>query len=159
MAKYRILSREELQSFDEQLKHFLIVNGVDGDRWKEINEKDPDLAIDLVELFSDQILQGAYENIAYLQKLTKDACYFFHYGKEKAELIIFRLNDTTSENLDFSTMENLKMALFQHADKISFSHQEKTYTKEREMEIHEMITSGCRVFTEEFWKILKSVVK
>ena len=88
MAKYRILSREELQSFEKQLVQFLIVNGIEGERWKEINETDPDLAIDLVEIFSDQILQNAYENIAYLQKLTPNACYFFNFGKDKSELIL-----------------------------------------------------------------------
>lgn len=158
MAKYRILSKEELQIFDEQLKHFLIVNGIEGDKWKEINDTNPDLAIDLVEVFSDQILQKAYENIEYLQKLTKDTCYFFHYGKEKGELIAIQQKDKTDASVDLSTMDNLKFILGNRPNDITFFHQEKEYTKEREMEIHEMITNGCRLFDKHFWEILQTVI-
>ena len=51
--KFRILRDEELKVLEEDLKHFLIANGIDGDLWKEINENDPDKAIDLVAVFSD----------------------------------------------------------------------------------------------------------
>lgn len=158
MAKYRILNKEELQSFEKQLVQFLIVNGIEGERWKEINETDPDLAIDLVEIFSDQILQNAYENISCLQRLTPNACYFFNYGKEKSELILIQKKDESDDSFDLSTFENFKFALSHHANKIAFSYQEKEYLKEREREVHDMIQSGCTIFDEQYWEILKAII-
>jgi hypothetical protein len=36
--KYRILSQEELELLEDDLKAFLIVNGAHGDEWAEMNK-------------------------------------------------------------------------------------------------------------------------
>jgi hypothetical protein len=55
--KYRILNKEEMEIFDEDFKYFLIANGVSNEEWVEMNTSNQDRAIDLVELFSDTVLQ------------------------------------------------------------------------------------------------------
>ena len=46
--KYRMLTTEELTHFEEDLKQFLIVNGVHGDEWEQMNRETPDKAVELV---------------------------------------------------------------------------------------------------------------
>ena len=55
--KYRILSNEELSHLEEDFKHFLIVNGVHAEEWEALNNNDVDKAVQLVEVFSDTVLQ------------------------------------------------------------------------------------------------------
>ncbi|WP_430405394.1 DUF6495 family protein [Fluviicola sp.] len=42
--KYRILSDEELQHLEGDLKAFLIINGVHGEEWAKLNQEDPQKA-------------------------------------------------------------------------------------------------------------------
>ena len=54
--KYRYLTPEELQLFEDELIQFLIVNGIDGPEWEKINKTNPDKARELVGLFSDVVI-------------------------------------------------------------------------------------------------------
>ena len=55
--KYRMLTTEEMEIFNEDFKHFAIANGVSNEEWVEMNKSDKELATKLVELFSDTVLQ------------------------------------------------------------------------------------------------------
>lgn len=83
MPKFRYLSDDELSFFEEELKQFLILNHVYSDEWLRINQNEPEKALELVGVFSDQVLQRVYENMKYFEKRTKDACFVFHYDKEQ----------------------------------------------------------------------------
>lgn len=152
--KYRILNDEELAHLDEQLKQFLIINGVYGDEWKQINEENPDKAIELVTLFSDHVLQIVYEKTSFLEKQTPDACFVFNCKKETLALIAIQKKDQNDSSVDLSSTENIHTALTQHADKLTFFTSEKAYSKDREREIHLMFMDGCIRSSEEFWNQL-----
>ena len=36
--KYRMLTKEEMQIFDEDFKHFLITTGVSNEEWTDLNK-------------------------------------------------------------------------------------------------------------------------
>ncbi len=156
--KYRILSNEELSHLEEDFKHFLIVNGVHGEEWEALNKNDVDKAIQLVELFSDTVLQKVYEKIEYLEFRSLDTCMVFHLGKDKIELIsIHRMAESI---VDLSTVESIHEALKKSADQLNFFKTEKPYSKNREAEIHEMIEQGCLLSSSQFWTALAlSIVK
>ena len=60
MVKYRYLTDQELQEFEEEFKHFLIANGLHAEEWEKLNNEDPDKAIEVVGLFSNLILDKVY---------------------------------------------------------------------------------------------------
>jgi hypothetical protein len=61
--KYRCLTDDELRLLADDLKHFLIVNGVHAEEWEYINKVNPSKATQLVELFSDTVLDKVYSKI------------------------------------------------------------------------------------------------
>jgi hypothetical protein len=156
--KYRILSIEELSHLEEDFKHFLIVNGVHAEEWEALNKNDVDKAVQLVELFSDTVLQKVYEKLEYLEFRSLDTCMVFHLVEDKIELIsIHRMPES---NVDLSTVESIHEALKKNADQLSFFKTEKPYSKNREAEIHEMIEQGCLLSSSQFWTALSlSIVK
>lgn len=156
--KYRILKDEELVELEEQLKQFLIVNGIDGAEWKRINEEEPDKALDLVELFSDYVLQIIYEQTRYLERRTEDTVFFFHYADDKASLIAIKA-EQENPAIDLSTSEGILEALQKNAKQLAFFKSEKVYTKAREMEVHDMFQRGCLKSTQELWELLESITE
>lgn len=63
--KYRTLSDEELVGLEKELIQFLVVNGIDGERWKEINKNNPQRAQELIILFSDSVFSKILEKTPY----------------------------------------------------------------------------------------------
>lgn len=154
--KYRILHTEELQTLEPELKQFLIVNGIHAEQWEEINKNNPDLAINLVELFSDKVLQKVYEKIKFLEFRSKDNCIVFRVGDKTIDLISMQRKE--SSEIDFSSVNGIHEALSKHINKIDFFTSSKTLQQQRELEIHQMIQEGCTPSSEEFWNSLISLL-
>lgn len=155
--KYRLLSNEELSALEEDLKAFLIINGIDGSAWENINKTEPQKAIGLVELFSDSVLQKVYEKIEFLEFRSAKNCIVFHFDENKTELISLYLNKDSQG--DFSTPENIHQTLINHPTEIRFSKQSQSYKKPREEEIHQLLEQGCVPSVKEFWVSLVELIE
>ena len=153
--KYRILSDDELEVFAEDLKHFLIVNGVHAEEWEKINKSDKQKAIKLVELFSDNVLQIVYEKIKFIEHRSEKSCLVFKLNKENIEMISLTLKKGAESNL--STPESIHDAIVKRPNDLQYFTSAKAYSKEREMEIHEMLQQGCINSSEAFWVSLKKL--
>lgn len=153
--KYRILTMEELEVFEEDFKQFLIVNGVHTEEWEEMNKSDKDNAVKMVELFSDSVLQKVYEKINYLEHRSEQSCLVFKLNKENIELISINSN---SDKVSLETPELIHDAILNNSDEIGIFSTEKEYNQIRETEIHELIQQGCVLSDDTFWNSLKSVL-
>ena len=154
--KYRILSEEELEVFAEDLKHFLIVNGVHGEEWEEMNKVNPEKAVQLVELFSDTVLQIVYEKLKFIEHRSATSCLVFYLKSDEVEMI--SLNAKPESTVDLSTPESIHEALVHQPSELTVFKTSKPYTKERELEIHQMLEQGCVNSTESFWQALVKLV-
>jgi len=154
--KYRMLTDEELEVFAEDLKHFLIVNGVHAEEWEEINKSDKEKAIKLVELFSENVLQIVYEKIKFIEYRSEKSCLVFKLNKENIEMISLTLKEGATSNL--STPESIHDAIVNRPKELQFFTSSKAYSKEREMEIHEMLQQGCVNSSEAFWISLEKLI-
>lgn len=155
--KYRLLLSEELSHLDEDLKHFLIVNGIHGEEWERINKEQPEKAIQLVEIFSDTVLQKVYEKITYLEFRSPGTCMVFFCTPENLKLISIQRKE--GAELDLSSPESIHEALRTKIKELDFFRSEKPYSKDRESEIHQMLEQGCFISSSEFWNILNEVLK
>jgi hypothetical protein len=121
----------------------------------EMNQSDQDRAIQVVELFSDTVLQKVYEKVKFIEHRGTSACMVFKLNSDNIEMISLNTADNT---LDLSTPESIHDALLNYTDKLSTFRSEKKYTKNREEEIHEMLLQGCVNSSEAFWILLDKVL-
>ncbi len=154
--KYRMLTNEELEHLEGDLKAFLILNGVAGDDWKALNETDPEKAVALVELFSDKVLETVYEKVEYLENRSTDMCLVFHLGEKDQSLIT--IQRTEGSTIDLSTPEGIHEALTKHISELEFFTSKHAYHNGREQEVHKLITQGCVLSTKDFWNALVEVI-
>ena len=154
--KYRMLTNEEMEIFDEDFKHFMVVNGVTNEEWLAMNEDNIEKATELVELFADTVLQKVYEKIRFIEHRTSNSCMVFKLNKEIIELISINRNEDT---LDLSTPESIHNALVNSSKQLSIFKTEKAYSDNRELEIHKMLEGGCVNSSKDFWNSLAKVLK
>lgn len=152
-----MLSEDELSHFSEELKHFLIVNGVHAEEWEKMNRDEPGKALELVGVFSDTVLQRVYENLKYLEFRTTDSCMLFYLGQELIHLISIQAK--AGVPVDLSTPEGIHEALVNHPNALSFFKSTKTYHAPREEEIHRFLEQGCVPSTQDFWESMQEALR
>ncbi|TNE55808.1 MAG: hypothetical protein EP338_03270 [Bacteroidetes bacterium] len=158
MPRFRFLSDEELSHFEEELKQFLIVNGVQGEEWERINQEDPEKALALVGMFSDQVLQQVYEKIEYLEKRTDDGCFVFRLMADQMYLIALQLKETHHEQSSLSNPESIHETLTNRPEDVSYFKTSKTYHDQREIELHQLLEQGAVPSSVEFWSSLEKAM-
>ena len=144
--KYRILSDEELKELEGEFKHFLITNNVYTEEWEELNKTKDKKVMELVELFSDIVMDKALKNIRYLEHVTPHDIKSFWCEKDKMTLIGIA---SKNKEIDFT-----KHILADFSDDLDIFKTSKKYYKERELEVFELLNSGCTIIDEERFKKL-----
>ncbi len=145
--KYRCLTIEELKELEQELKHFLIANHVYTEEWVALNKTKDKRAQELVELFSDVVLEKALKNINYLEHITS------------FEITSFKCGDTTMTMIGISSknkkIDFTKDKLSKFKNELTIFKSNKLYIKQRELEVFELLQSGCSIITEERFKKLE----
>jgi len=156
MAKYRRLSDEELKELEQEFKQFLIANGVHNEEWVKINKEHPDEALNLVDLFSDLVLEKSLEQIKYLIHATEGDIKVFWFQKNKARLVALKSNTSV---INF-TSDVWMSEIPEHFSKVEFFTSEKEFDeKERSNELYTLIKAGAQVSSEQMFKLIHELVK
>ena len=130
--KYKRLPKEELENLEKEFVEFLVVNGITAEDWIKIKANENEVAEELIGQFSDVIWEGVLRKTEYLSKLEEQIAYYFKFTPDKIHLIRI-------------TQQNGK-AIQEEAT--------KSYSKARELEIFEMIQSGCEITDSHSFEML-----
>jgi hypothetical protein len=151
--KYRYLTDEELSYFAEELKQFLIINGIYNEEWIEMNSQEPEKAKALVGIFSDQVLTKIYHNISYLELRSDERCTVMHLTDSISEILIM---ERKPENLFpvFNSPEEIHVALTKNLPDIQFFKAQKSNSQPKEELIHHYLQQGFVPSSKEFWDSL-----
>lgn len=155
IMKYRILSAEELAALEEEFKQFLIVHGVFGEEWKKMNEENPDEAIELVEIFSDTVLEKVYSGISYLEYRSKELFILLAFSDDLVEQI--RIQPKESKDIDLSNWMGLTSAMGSLEKLDAFFGKKQLDTSKNEA-IHVFVNQGFIPAEKSFWEQMKSFI-
>lgn len=139
--KYRCLSDEELAELENEFKQFLISNNVYTEEWESLNKRGDKKVQELVEMFSDIVLDKALKNIKYLEHITPNDIKSFKC--DDTEMILIGIA-SKNQNIDFT-----KDTLADFADELDIFKTSKPYNKDRELEVFSLLQSGCSFIDEE----------
>lgn len=145
--KYRCLTDEELNELEEEFKHFLISNNVYTEEWEVLNKRKDKKVQELVGMFSDIVLDKALKNIKYLEHITSLDIKSFKCDTDKMTLIGIA---SKNQNIDFT-----KDVLMDNKDELDIFKTTKAYHKQRELEVFDLLQSGCSIIDEERFKKLE----
>lgn len=156
--KYRRLSDVELQELEKEFVNFLVANTITADDWLKLKEIDSEKAEVLIELFSDVVLDKVLRKVQFVEHRGERDLIVFHCGKEEIELFGLTVSeelevDLTNEASVISMLLNSEML----DGKVKSFRQTKSYTKERELEVFEMIQSGCLITDDSIFNTLKGL--
>jgi hypothetical protein len=154
--KYRILTSDELQELDPEFKQFLIVHGIFDEEWRRINIENPDYAIELVEIFSDTVLEKVYSKISFLEFREKELLIALSFTEAYVEQI--RLHQKENCDVDFLNPTLWAEPTFPISEIDAFFGKKPIKTSKNE-EIHFFVEQGFVIAESDFWAKLKWLIK
>lgn len=152
MAKYRLLTLDELKELENEFVNYLILNGIAADDWQKLKTEDVSRAEGIIDLFSDVVFESILRKIEYLEIRVPTEVQTFHCLSEK--LVVVGMRSTKETGVDFTDPDFIKAAAVQPPDALQVYTTEKKYSQEREMELFEMLNAGCVISDGKLFKIL-----
>ncbi|MCT4582455.1 MAG: DUF6495 family protein [Flavobacteriales bacterium] len=150
-AKFRLLTKEELESLQPEFIQYLAANGIDASKWQEIIAHDTQ-EMDLhLASFSDLVMQKSLEKVKYIEHRTTTDLKLFFFDQKEAFLIALK-----SKTIDLEHLEKLNSA---QLDQIDLFKANKTYTSTREAEIFDLLNKGCVISKGTLYSQLKAFVQ
>jgi hypothetical protein len=154
--KYRMLSDEELQALEPELKEFLIVNGFDGEVWEQLNREQPEKAVALVGLFSDIVLEKVYKKVDVVEKRDAENRTLIRIGATALEM--FHVSVKKNSTLDLAEVETIPGLLNRHRDALDFYRGQKPLQLTREEEVHRLILQGFAAVPIRLWEEMQAIL-
>lgn len=156
MAKYRLLTKDELNSLESDFVKYLVLNGITKDMWLTIKKDEKEKAEEIVDLFSDVVFEKILRNINYLDLYAPQSIKSFKCEDETIFLIGM---DTKDRRYDFSTPEGIARAQDHPPQDLEIYTTSKKYHQDRQAELFKMIESGCVISDGRIYNSLQALIE
>jgi len=144
--KFKRLSQSDLETLSSEFINFLSLNGIDSKSWELIKESNQNYCNQLIEEFSDLIYASSLAKIRYLMKADESFMFLFKMCEVNIEMSIFgitayinSIDDINSSSVTFISKEM------------------KKYTVDKELEIFNLLESGCTICIPEVYEAFKKI--
>ncbi len=148
--KYARLTKEQLEELHKEFINFLATQSITADEWATIKEKQPHVAEEEIDVFSDLVWEGVLTKAQYLEHISPNQMHLFFLGEEKMALIAVKIN---KEGIDITTSEGynwLKENLGN--DDVVFMSASKEYSEDRNADKFKLIKEGAVITRGDLYK-------
>lgn len=144
--KYRCLTDQELQLLEGELKQFLVANGLYAEEWRELNQKSPEKARELVELFSDLVFEKVLEKAEYLLQRRPSELRVIHCEPTRMVLLGLAIDHPTVDLTQAPYREDLALAMTDAGmQAVRLYRASKQYQGDRAAELFRIMEDGGEI--------------
>ena len=160
MVKYRRLNKEELEELKDDFIKFLAAQSISADDWESWKTNKIEKVDDLIDLFSDIVMEKILNNIDFLEMLAPNEIKIFSMDIKRARMVGVRMN---SNEIDLRKSEDIN-SFFSDIQKgmnhnPEVFHIEKEYTKPKADEVYFLIENGATVTNEMLYNSIDALIK
>ena len=148
--KYARLTKEQLEELRPEFINFLATQSITADEWATIKEKQPLVAEEEIDVFSDLVWEGVLTKAQYLEHISPNQMHLFFLRENNMALIAIKIN---KENIDITTAEGygwLKENLGD--DDVVFMSASKDYSEDRNGDKFKLIREGAVITRGDLYK-------
>jgi len=141
--KYKQLTKEQFEELHEEFSLFLATQKIDVSKWKDIKRNNSKMADEELNIFSDLVWEKVLGKANYLEHFSKDSINLFKCDENNMQRIVVK---TSRKDFDFLNKGNFNWFLDNSKDEsLDYFKGQKTYSKERNAEIFELIEQSAIV--------------
>ena len=154
--KYEKLTKEQFEELHEEFAVFLAAQSIDVREWTRIKEEKPELAEKELEVFSDFVWEKVLTKANYLDHFSPGSLNLFKCEADAIHRIVVKVN---KEGTDLLKEEDFNWFLDNSGDpQIEYLKGQKTYAKERNEEIFDLIRQGGVVSDGQLFEAISKLI-
>lgn len=154
--KYTRLSKEQLEELHPEFINFLATQSITREEWENIKEKQPKVAEEEIDMFSDLVWEGILGKVQYLENISPKEMHLFCCEDKEINLIAIRIHQLA---VDITTKEGF--AWFKqnfHTDAVEIMTAKKKYGKDKNMDKFTLIRKGGIITKGELYHWFNEII-
>ncbi len=155
-----MLTSEELASLEKEFINFLVSNTITAEDWVHIKSNEKERAAQLIEIFSDMVLERSLQKIEYVENKTAHEVHIFYYGPEECVLVGLKIDPTLPVDLTEADAYSKISILLEQTETapVKVFTTKKGYLKSREEDLFAQLESGGLITNDRHYKLLQSLI-
>ena len=154
--KYRQLSKEQFEALHKEFAQFLASQQIDVKEWVSIKKEKPEVADEELNLFSDLVWDDALTKTNYLEHFSETDINLFKCEEKVISRIVVQINKA-----DFNFFNEVDYNWFidnTNDPSIQFLKGIKKYTKERNLELFDLVEKGSVISDGKLYESLFKLI-
>ena len=141
--KYSRLSKEQLEELHQEFINFLATQSITAQEWATIKEKQPQVAEEELDIFSDLVWEKVLQTAQFLEHISPNQMHLFELGAQKMSLIAVKVD---MPDIDITTQEGYQW-LQEHLDdeRVVFMSASKAYSDDPNLDKFKLIQQGAAI--------------
>ena len=154
--KYRRLTKEQFEELHKEFINFLASQSITAKEWKTIKAKQPQVAEEEMDIFSDLVWEGVLGKVEYLENIAPQHLYLFQVKENTIALIGLKID---IPSVDLTTREGFSW-LREHLmdDEVELFNAEKEVDGDKNLNIFELIEKGASITKGELFKYFEQLI-
>ncbi len=148
--KYSRLTKEQFESLHVEFANFLAAQQIDKTEWEEIKQKQPAVAEQELDVFSDLVWEGVLSKAGHLEHFSPQHLFLFHCLGSHMHSIVIRTLDPSVNFLSKDGLHWLGDNLFTEHTEIRQG--SKPFGEDRNAEIFSLIRQGAILSDGDLYK-------
>ena len=154
--KYIQLTKEQFEELNEEFALFLATQKIDISEWDEIKKTNPKMADEELNLFSDLVWEKVLAKAQYLEHFSKNSINLFKCNDNDMQRVVVKIN---KNHFDFLKKEDFNWFLDNSKhESLDYFKGQKEYSKERNVEIFDLIQQGSVVSNGELFEAVLKII-
>lgn len=154
--KYTQLTKEQFNELHEEFALFLATQKIDEKEWIIIKKDNSAVADEELNIFSDLVWEKVLQTTSYLEHFSSNSLNLFRCNAEDIERIVVKIQ---KPDIDLLTKEGFDWFLDNSKhESIEYFKGQKPYTKERNIEIFELIQKGSIISTGDLFQAVFKII-
>ena len=155
--KYQRLTKEQFEELQQEFVNFLATQSIDKVEWDKIKSEKSEVAEQELDVFSDLIWEGVLTRTEYVENFSKNHIFLFQCFPDKIKSIVLKSVVTT---VDFMTKDGLQwLGDNMFTDNIEIKTGSRSYNKERNLSIFELIQQGSFLSDGQLFKQVIGIIE
>ena len=154
--KYSRLTKEQFEELHQEFINFLATQSITATEWTAIKEKQPEVAEQELDVFSDLVWEGVLRRASFLENISPQQLFLFEIGDKSMQLIAIKI---TKDNIDITTPEGYKWLQKNLLDDaVELFTSKKEFSEDKHADIFALIRQGAVITKGELYRFFEEIL-
>ena len=155
--KFTRLTKQQLEELHPEFINFLATQSITAEEWREIKMKQPEVAEEELDVFSDLVWEGVLSKVEYLENISAMQMHLFYTAEKEMKLLSVKV---MNPEIDLTTKEGFTWFKKNwQSDFVEYLTASKVYTGDKNLDKFKLIQQGAVITKGELYRWFDKIIE